>query len=103
MTTQTRKAFNNYLKENPTVYKKFKKYANQMFKNGRRRYSAWAIINGIRWETELKTRGNKFKINNDFIALMTRKLVRENKNFKGFFLTRPLKQTTTTTNYTGAI
>lgn len=93
MTKETKKSFNTYLKENPIVYKKFKKFATQLYKNGRRRYSAWAIINAIRWEHDFTTRGSKFKVNNDFIALFARKLSKENRNFKGFFLIKPLKPT----------
>lgn len=99
MTKETRRAFKNYLKENPIVYRKFKKYASQLYRNGRRRYSAWAIVNAIRWEHDFTTRGSKFKVNNDFIALLARKLVRENKTFKGFFLTKPLRQTTNKFQY----
>ncbi len=99
MTSTTRRAFNNYLKENPTVYNKFKKFATVLYKNGRRRYSAWAIINAIRWEHDFTTRGSKFKVNNDFIALLSRKLVRENKTFKGFFLTKSLKTSTKTKKF----
>lgn len=92
MNTATRKGFKTFDKKNPIVYKKFKKYASQLYKSGRRRYSAWAIINAVRWEQDFGTRGSKFKIDNDFIALYARKLVRENKNFKGFFNLKPLKR-----------
>ena len=92
MTKDTQRQFTKYNKENPVVYRKFKKYAKQLFRNGRRRYSAWAIVNAIRWEQDFTTRGNKFKINNDFIALLSRKLAKEDKAFKGFFNTKPLKQ-----------
>lgn len=91
MTLQTMRNFKKYDQENPVVYKKFTKLAKQLYRTGRRKYSAWAIINAIRWETELKTRGNKFKISNDFITLYARKLQRDNKNFKGFFNTKALK------------
>jgi hypothetical protein len=91
MNDVTRAAFKRFNKQNPTVYRKFKKYANQMHTNGRRRYSAWAIINAIRWEEDFKTRGSKFKINNDFIALYARKLVKANPKFKTFFNLKQLK------------
>ncbi len=90
-TRTTRYEFDRFDKQNPKVYRKFKKYARKMYKNGRRRYSAWSIINAIRWEADFTTRGNKFKINNNFIAHFARKLVKEDKAFKGFFALRQLK------------
>lgn len=87
----TKREFERFNKSNPVVYRKFKKYASKMHKNGRRRYSAWAIINAIRWEEDFNTRGSKFKINNNFIAHYARKLVKADKKFKGFFLLKTLK------------
>lgn len=84
--------FDRFNKQNPEVFRKFKKYAKQMYKNGRRRYSAWAIINAIRWEEDFTTRGSKFKINNNFIAFYARKLVKQDKAFKSFFLLKSMKQ-----------
>ncbi len=91
MTEVVRTGFKTFDRQNPKVYRKFKKFANQLYKNGRRRYSAWAIINAIRWEEDFTTRGSKFKINNDFIALYARKLVKNDTKFKGFFNLKSLK------------
>lgn len=90
MTTETLSAFKKFDKENPTVYRKFTAKTKQVWKLGRRRYSAWAVINEVRWEY-FKTTGNKYKISNDFIALYARKFMKENAKYKTFFTIKPLK------------
>jgi hypothetical protein len=62
-----------------------------MRRTGRKKYSAWTIINKIRWDRDIRTDGDVFKINNDFIALYARKLIDEDSRFDGFFELRRMK------------
>lgn len=91
MTQKIRRNFNLYNIENPTVYKSFKQKSNSLYKNGIRHYSAWAIINNIRFQHDTRIKNSRFKVDNNYIALFVRKLMREDKKFKTFFTVKPLK------------
>ena len=81
--------FKKYHTENPSVYKSFKRYA-QKIRIVHKKYSAWTIINLIRWEIDLQG-GDLFKINNDYIALYARLLMYYEPSFEGFFELRTMK------------
>lgn len=72
-------------KENPHVYELFKHFTMIAIKRGHRNLSAWLIVNRIRWETSIETKGNDFKISNDFIALYARLFMKEHPEYDGFF------------------
>lgn len=91
MTTKVRRSFKQYNAENPTTYILFKAKCDALYKKGIRHYSAWAIMTNIRVTFDARVKNSKFKINNDHIALFARKLMREDKKFRGFFTTKPLK------------
>ena len=76
---------------NPQVYWLFFEKALIVLNSGRKRYSAWIIFNVIRWELNLQTVDDDFKINNDFIALYTRLLIWHHPIFDGFFELRGMK------------
>jgi hypothetical protein len=86
------KRFDTFHKENPEVYSKFKELSYEMRGSGKDHYSGWTIINVIRWEYDLNTRGDVFKINNDFIALYVRLLIYQDPTFAGFFELRKMKK-----------
>lgn len=77
--------------ENPDIYATFRRYALKIKQTGRKKYSGWTIINAIRWDHDIKTSGDVFKINNDFIALYTRLLIFHEPSFEGFFELRKMK------------
>ena len=83
------KKFKKYHLDNQSVFEMFINYAHKM-KAIHKKYSAWTIINVIRWETDLKG-GPVFKINNDFIALYARLLIYYDSDFEGFFELRSMK------------
>jgi hypothetical protein len=83
--------FKKYHEENPQVWEAFKEYSlisknEKYFKN----YSAAAIFEIIRWETEVRAR-DKFKVNNNFKADYARKMMNDYPEFEGFFRIRELK------------
>ena len=45
----------------------------------------------IRWETDIVTKGNPFKISNDFIGYYARYFIHSYPEHKDFFVTKPLK------------
>jgi len=76
---------------NPQVFQEFRKRAGEMKATGRKKYSAWVIIQIVRWHCDLATVGDVFKINNDFIALYARLLMAEHPRFQDFFELRRMK------------
>ena len=52
---------------------------------GHKKCSAWLIVNRIRWETTIVTKGTDFKISNDFIALYARLFHVRYPEHEGFF------------------
>lgn len=86
------KRFKEFHEKNGFVYQEFYKLSTKMKLNGRKKYSAWTIINKIRWDYDLKTKGDVFKINNDFIALYARLVIYNDPALSDFFSLREMKQ-----------
>jgi hypothetical protein len=82
--------FEDWNSQNPHVYELFKRFTFEAIAAGKRKSSAWLIVNRIRWETSIVTKGDDFKISNDFIALFSRKFMAEYPEHNGFFV---IKQT----------
>ena len=72
-------------KENPQVWDKFKEYTFDAIGSGRRHYSHWAIVNRIRWNKEIETSGEDFKISNDYISFYARLFHAKYPEYDGFF------------------
>lgn len=83
--------FLEYHRENPMIYRLFIKFAEEAWNAGFRRFSAETIINRIRWYVNVETRGDTFKINNNYKPFYARKLVEEFPKFDGFFEFREQK------------
>lgn len=64
--------FIEYHLTNEDVYQDFVARAFRARRTGRTRYSQWTIIQSVRWDRDMKTHGDVFKVNNDFIALYVR-------------------------------
>jgi hypothetical protein len=79
-------------KANPHVYELFKRFTWQAINSGHKHLSAWLIVNRIRWETSIETKGDDFKISNDFIAFYSRLFMHEFPQYQGFFRTKQLKR-----------
>lgn len=87
----TKRKWWQWHKENPHVYDLFKRFTMQAINRGHRNLSAWLIVNRIRWETSIETKGDDFKISNDFIAYYARLFMHDFPEYKGFFRTKTLK------------
>ena len=87
----TKARWREFHDENPHVWDMFERFTFDAIAAGKRNSSAWLIINRIRWETEIVTRGSAFKISNDHIAHYARHFHEQHPEFAGFFRTRPLK------------
>jgi hypothetical protein len=62
----------------------FKKFALEAAKY-RDHFSAQAVIERIRWDTEVRENGGKFKISHNWRAFYANKFETEYPQYKGFF------------------
>ena len=76
-----------YLEQNPEVYPMFKEFTFELIRAGRKRAGANMIIERLRWETAIRTKGD-FKINNNYAPDLSRKFMEDHPQHKGFFQTR---------------
>tara|TARA_B100000768_G_scaffold178070_1_gene193224 strand:+ start:258 stop:536 length:279 start_codon:yes stop_codon:yes gene_type:complete len=74
---KTREEFEEYHANNPEVFRLFCYFTKQVMNAGYQKYSAEAIFNQIRWYTTIETRGEDFKINNDYKPYYSRKFMKE--------------------------
>jgi len=79
-------------KENPQVWEKFREYTLEAIATGRNHYSHWAIVNRIRWNREIETKGGEFKISNDYICFYARLFHAKHPEHNEFFKLKPLKE-----------
>ena len=78
---KTKFEFEEFHANNPEVFRLFCYFTNKVINAGHKTYSAEAIFNQIRWYTTIETRGEDFKINNDYKPYYSRKYMKEfNRN-----------------------
>lgn len=62
----------------------------RMKATGREFYSGYTIFYHLRFQIDLETKGDPFKINNDFIPIFIRLLIYNHPEFDGFFELREI-------------
>lgn len=90
-------SFRAFHARNPQVYELFRELALRARATGRQRYSAWAIMNRVRWDYDIETHDPQsdkpeFKLSNDFIALYARLLITHEPELEGFLVIRPMSR-----------
>lgn len=80
--------FLTYHKDNPHVYRMFEKFALEAINHGREHLGAAAIVERMRWYTNIETKGEAFKIGNDYRAFYARMFEDNYPHHKGFFRKR---------------
>lgn len=83
--------FERYHRNNPLVYALFKQFAERLISRGLRKTSAWLIMNRIRWEINVETYGDEFKICNDYFALYARLFITERPEHRDLFNIKRMK------------
>jgi hypothetical protein len=88
-------------KANPHVWEHFERFSLQAVRAGHKRISHWLIVNRIRWETSIVTKGGDFKISNDYIAFYARLWRVRHPEYKDLFtikqmLGEPIREEATT-------
>jgi len=87
MTDKIQGRFLLWLKNNPEIYNSIEELSIRAFNKGKKQYSIWAIVNHVRWGDFL----NPVKIDNRYTPLLARRIMKKNKQLKGFFKIKPLK------------
>lgn len=72
MSMKNRLAFVEHLLENPHIYEAFKRFTRQALNAGMQHLGAHMIIQRIRWYTEIESRGEAYKINNNHFPYYAR-------------------------------
>jgi len=69
--------FEMFHRQNPKVYRLFKKFSLALIEAGHNKIGSKLIIERIRYESAVRTTGNDHKINNNFTAYYSRRFIRE--------------------------
>lgn len=80
--------FRSFHDLNPHVYFAFVSLARQCQRRGWPRAGAKEIFERLRFEFRTKTRGEHWRLNNNYTAHYARKAMAENSDLAGFFETR---------------
>lgn len=84
--------FTAFDQAHPEIYELFCRYALNLIRAGRRRYSADAILHVIRYQQVVRKEGEElYKINNNFTSRYARKFIQDNPKYYGFFEFRSLR------------
>jgi len=92
MTGKTiRELFLDFHNQNPHVYKMFSEQVFRALDAGRKRFSAKAIFEWLRWELAFKTTDPQFKLNNNYPALYARLFIQQYPQHENLFEMRGLR------------
>lgn len=89
---QIESAARAFHEENPEVWRWFCRFTRQAMSRGFKKYSAYAIFERIRWETDVPdVDGNStFKLNNNYRPYYARWFMEQHPDAEGFFRIRAL-------------
>ncbi len=80
-----------WMAKNPGVYELFLKFAEEAYRAGVKRIGARFIVERIRWQRIVETRGEPFKVNNSYVGTFARLAVKERPHLKEVFEFRKRK------------
>lgn len=90
MSSKLEAAFELFHANNPKVFDLYVRFAQEAKSKGYKRFGIASITERVRWEIDINTVGDKFKINNNHRAFYARKL-NAMPEFIDFFKTREQK------------
>lgn len=85
-------SFLRFHAENPDVYIELRTLARQMRATGRERYSINGLFEVLRWQRDIVTRGDSFKLNNNHRAFYARTLMTYEPDLAGMFELRETRE-----------
>lgn len=84
-------AFKAFHRLNPHIFLELRDRALRLLRVGHKTYGIKCIIEAVRYDYTIRTRGSEFKINNNYTSRYARLLMDEVPELDGFFRTRELK------------
>ena len=93
MVTKAQRYYEAFLKfhgQNPRVWGLFEEFALECVRKGFKHYSADAIMHRVRWETDVVTEGDTFKVNNNYVTYYARMFHTNHPEHSTFFKLREL-------------
>lgn len=78
-------AFLKFHQANPHVYDKLLELSMLLKNHGRNKYSINGLFEVLRWQQALATKGDAFKLNNNYRALYARMLMQNHQALADFF------------------
>ena len=81
-------AFWRFHQDNPRVYEMFKRFTFRAIRAGFTHYSAKSICERMRWHTDIETRDEEFRLNNNYTAYYARLFMEDHPQHDGFFRKR---------------
>lgn len=86
-----KEAFDAFHAANPHVYAMLRKLALPLAQQGRRKIGIGMLFEVLRWQYALQTRGDDFKLNNNYRSHYARLLMDREPALRGLFETRELR------------
>lgn len=71
--------------ENPEIWAMFEKLTLRLINSGVRHFGAKCIMENVRYNTALKTKGEQYKINNNYTAYYAREFASKYPQYADFF------------------
>jgi hypothetical protein len=87
-----RAKFRAFDAENPQVYRELVRLTRRAHDAGVRRMGIAMLFERMRWNHMMRTKGERWKLNNTYRAFYVRKLVRRHPEFAGLFEVRIQKE-----------
>jgi len=84
-------AFDRFHRENPRVYELFCEYTQLVINAGRKRFSAYAVFNRLRWHYAFESTDMTFKLNNNLQPHYARLWLKDHTEHAGLFSLRTMK------------
>lgn len=85
-----REAFLRFHHENPHVYKELVRLSRQLIEHGTRRIGIKMLFEVLRWQHLIRTRGDDFKLNNNYHSYYARMIMAREPDLRGVFELRKL-------------
>lgn len=88
LNSQEERDAEEYLKRHPNIYQMFAHFTWEAILAGAKDFGARAVLERMRWETNVRGDKADFKLNNNLTPFLARKFMRENPQVGEIFETR---------------
>lgn len=89
--TEADKKFREFHQKNPEVYRELVKLAYQAHERGRKKIGMQMLVEVFRWNRLIQTKGDVYKINNNYGSRYARMIMEDHPELEGIFNTRELR------------